>query len=65
MQREGGSFAECKCKAICPRYIAYNIPRDARWITASIFFMLGYISYTTGSVFLGVSVPVQVMTDQQ
>ncbi|CAE7664896.1 disp [Symbiodinium sp. CCMP2456] len=35
------------------QYIAYNIPRDARWITASIFFMLGYISYTTGSVFLG------------
>lgn len=35
------------------RYIAYNIPRDAVWITASIFFMLTYISYTTGSLFLG------------
>ncbi|CAE7748382.1 Disp1 [Symbiodinium pilosum] len=38
------------------QYIAYNIPRDARWITASIMFMLAYISYTTGSVFLGVSI---------
>lgn len=38
------------------QYIAYNIPRDGVWITASIMFMLTYISYTTGSIFLGLCI---------
>lgn len=38
------------------QYIAYNIPRDAVWITASILFMLTYISFTTKSIFLGVCI---------
>ncbi|CAJ1386354.1 unnamed protein product [Effrenium voratum] len=38
------------------QYIAYNIPRDAVWITGAILFMLTYISFTTGSLFLGVCI---------
>ena len=38
------------------QYIAYNIPRDAIWITASILFMLTYISFMTKSIFLGVCI---------